>query len=102
MTGGTNVEKLFQALDGHSFWGYKLFAIPMYLFLLLAFTVITANQLDIIPSSMVGSIGAMFIIGIVMGAVSYTHLDVYKRQLRIVVDHGFGQNLVLRMAPGVL
>ena len=53
MTGGTNVEKLFQALDGHSFWGYKLFAMPMYLFLLLAFTVITANQLDIIPSSMV-------------------------------------------------
>ena len=69
MTGGTNVEKLFQALDGHSFWGYKLFAIPMYLFLLLAFTVITANQLDIIPSSMVGSIGAMFIIGIAMDSL---------------------------------
>ena len=71
------MEKLFQALDGHSFWGYKLFAIPMYLFLLLAFTVITANQLDIIPSSMVGSIGAMFIIGIVMGELG-DRLPVWK------------------------
>ncbi|WP_276856055.1 2-hydroxycarboxylate transporter family protein [Enterocloster lavalensis] len=71
------MEKLFQALDGHSFWGYKLFAIPMYLFLLLAFTVITANQLDLIPSSMVGSIGAMFIIGIVMGELG-DRLPVWK------------------------
>lgn len=58
------MEKLFQGLNKHRIWGYEIFSVPLYLFLFLAVMVFAANQMDVIPGSMVGSIGAMFVIGI--------------------------------------
>ena len=59
------MEKLFQGLNKHRIWGYEIFSVPLYLFLFLAIMVFAANQMDVIPGSMVGSIGAMFVIGII-------------------------------------
>ncbi len=71
------MEKIFSSLDRHPVWGYKVFAIPLYLFLILAGLTWIANILNIIPSSMVGSIGMMFIIGIVMGEIG-DRLPIWK------------------------
>lgn len=67
----------FTSLSEHKLWGYKVFTIPLYLFLILGGLVIIANELNVIPSSMVGSIGVMFIIGIVMGEIG-DRLPIWK------------------------
>ena len=71
------MEKLFQGLNKHRIWGYEIFSVPLYLFLFLAIMVFAANQMDVIPGSMVGSIGAMFVIGIVMGEIG-DRLPIWK------------------------
>ena len=69
--------EFFTSLSEHKVWGYKVFTIPLYLFLILGGLVAVANKLNVIPSSMVGSIGAMFIIGIVMGEIG-DRLPIWK------------------------
>ena len=71
------MEKLFQGLNKHRIWGYEIFSVPLYLFLFLAIMVFAANQMDVIPGSMVGSIGAMFVIGIIMGEIG-DRLPIWK------------------------
>ena len=71
------MEKLFQGLNKHRIWGYEIFFVPLYLFLFLAVMVFAANQMDVIPGSMVGSIGAMFVIGIIMGEIG-DRLPIWK------------------------
>lgn len=59
----------FDRLASHKLFGYKIFAIPAYLFTLILAIVVACNFMGIIPTSMIGSLGAMFMIGIVFGEV---------------------------------
>ena len=46
---------------------YPIFGMPAYLFLFFAVVSVLASVRGVVPRSMIGSIGVMFIIGIVMG-----------------------------------
>ena len=90
------MEKLFQGLNKHRIWGYEIFSVPLYLFLFLAIMVFAANQMDVIPGSMVGSIGAMFVIGIVMGEIG-DRLPIWKDYIGggtlLAINDGFYRSI---------
>lgn len=74
---GMDMENVLERLTGHNVLGYKLFGMPAYLFGGLALIGCIANAANIIPGSMIGSLGLMFIIGVILGEIG-DRLPIWK------------------------
>ena len=66
-----------EQLQKNKVLSYPIFGMPAYLFTAIAAAVTAANFSGIIPSSMIGSLGAMFIIGAIMGEIG-DRLPIWK------------------------
>lgn len=71
------MENFMDRINRNKILGYKLFGIPVYLFAIVAVVAEAANILGVVPQSMIGSIGVMFIIGIIMGEIG-DRLPIWK------------------------
>ena len=79
-TEGMNVEELMKRINENKILGYKLFGIPAYIFVFILAVTEAANLLGVVPQSMTGSIGVMFVIGVVLGEIG-DRLPIWKDYL---------------------
>ena len=75
-----NVEELMKRINENKILGYKLFGIPVYIFVFILAVTEAANLLGVVPQSMTGSIGVMFVIGVVLGEIG-DRLPIWKDYL---------------------